>query len=98
MPKDHREEARFTIRLELSAEFDEAYEGDDDGYAWLEAWRARVRPRVVAAVFEALRTGGAFDAIPTSRGASPDDELAIDVRLRRPGPRAQEPRAREARS
>src|SRR5207244_8307824 len=78
----HREQARFEIRLDLSAEFDEDYEGDDDGNAWLERWRATVRPRLLAALFEALRSDPAFDAIPTSRGASPDDEVMVDVRFR----------------
>ena len=54
----HREEARFTIRIELSSEFDEDYEGDDDGYEWLERWNRSVRPRLVAAVFEAVRAVG----------------------------------------
>ena len=48
----HREEGRFVVRIELSAEFGEDYEGDDDGNAWLEAWRARVQPRLVRAAHE----------------------------------------------
>jgi hypothetical protein len=77
---NYREEERFTIRLELSAEFGDDYEGDDDGYAWLEAWKARVRPNLVCAVFDALRSDAGFDVLPTSRGASPDRELEITVR------------------
>jgi hypothetical protein len=83
--KVHREEGRFTIRLELSAEFDASYEGDDDGFAWLENWKNTVRPKVVRAVFDALRSegnGARYDAIPTSRGANPDDELEISIRWR----------------
>jgi hypothetical protein len=83
----HREEGAFTIRIELGAEFDESYEGDDDGYAWLRQWQEEVRPRLARAVFDALRDGGRFDAIPVSRGASPDQNLEIDVRLRLPRPR-----------
>lgn len=78
----HREEGTFTIRIDLSAEFDEEYEGDDDGYAWLEAWKAGVRPRVVKALFEALRSDPAFDAIPVSRGRAPDENVDVEVRLR----------------
>jgi hypothetical protein len=78
----HREEGRFTIRIDLSAEFDEAYEGDDDGLAWLRRWQDEVRPRVARAVFDALRADGRFDAVPTSRGASPDENLEIDVRFK----------------
>lgn len=80
----HREEGRFVIRLELSAEFDEDYEGDDDGYAWLARWRARVQSRVVRAVFDELRAEPGFDAVPASRGKSPDEETEIHVRLKPP--------------
>jgi hypothetical protein len=77
----HHEEAAFVVRLELSADFDEDYEGDDDGYAWLEAWRARVRPRLVRALFEQLRAESDFSAIAAPRGKNPDDELEISVRF-----------------
>jgi len=80
----HREEARFVVRIELSAEFNEGYEGDDDGYAWLEGWRARVQPRIAHAVFEQLRSEPGFTAVPTSRGGSPEEELEIAVRFERP--------------
>ncbi len=78
----HREEGRFVVRIELSAEFEDDYEGDEDGYAWLESWRARVQPRLVRAVFEQLRAEPGFVAIPASRGKNPEDEIEIDVRLK----------------
>lgn len=78
----HREQGGFVVRIELSADFDPDYEGDDDGYAWLEAWRQRVRPRLVRAVFEELRAEPGFLAIPVSRGQNPEDELEIAVRFR----------------
>ncbi len=77
----HREEGEFVVRIELSAVFDEDYTGDDDGYAWLEAWRARVRPRLVRAVFDQLRAEPGFVAVPVSRGKDPDEELEIAVRF-----------------
>lgn len=77
----HREEGRFVVRIELSAEFGEDYEGDDDGYAWLEAWRARVQPRLARAVFEQLRAEPGFTAVPASRGRNPEEELEVDVRF-----------------
>lgn len=78
----HREEGALTIRLELSAEFDESYEGDDDGYAWLERFRSDVQPKVVRALFEALRSERRFDVIPVSRGRSPDDNVDVEVRFK----------------
>jgi len=82
----HREEGRFTIRIELAADFDEDYEGDDDGYAWLERFRDVIRPRLARAVFDALRSDPDFTAVPTSRGASPDEHLEIDVRFTKHAP------------
>ena len=80
----HREEGRFVVRIELSAEFGEEYEGDDDGYAWLEAWRARVQPRIARAVFEQLRAEPGFSAVPASRGGNPGEELEVAVTFRVP--------------
>jgi hypothetical protein len=77
---NHREESRFTVRVELSADFADDYEGDDDGFAWLARWQATVRPRLLRAVFEALRSDGGFEAVPVSRGASPEREIEIEVR------------------
>ena len=78
----HREEGALTIRIELSAEFGEAYEGDDDGYAWLERFRGEVQPKVVRALFEALRQDKKFDVIPVSRGRSPDENVEVEVRFK----------------
>jgi hypothetical protein len=79
----HREQARFVVSIDLSAEFDEDYDGDDDGYVWLERWKASVRPQLVRAVFQTLRSDPAFDAIPVTRGKDPDAEIEIDVRFKR---------------
>jgi hypothetical protein len=79
----HREEGRFVVRIELSAEFGADYEGDDDGNAWLEAWRSRVQPRLVRAIFNELRSEPGFSALPVSRGRSPDEELEIAVSFAR---------------
>jgi hypothetical protein len=78
----HREEGTFVMRIELSAEFDESYEGDDDGYAWLEAWRARVQPKLLRALFEQLRAEPGYDAIPASRGKNPEEEAEVAVRFK----------------
>lgn len=79
----HREEGRFVVRIELSAEFGEDYEGDDDGNAWLEAWRTRVQPRLVRAVFAELRSEPGFSALPVTRGKNRDDEIEIAVTFAR---------------
>ena len=84
----HREEGRFVVRIELSAEFGADYEGDDDGYAWLADWRARIQPRLARAVLAELRTDRRFSAVPASRGKNPDEEIEVDVRF---DPRASAP-------
>lgn len=78
----YREDGSLTIRVHLSAEFGDEYEGDDDGYAWLERFRREVQPRLVRAVFEALRSDPSFEAIPVSRGRAPDENVEVEVRLR----------------
>jgi hypothetical protein len=82
----HREEGSFSVRIDLLAEFGEDYEGDDDGNAWLQQWRARVQPRLARAIFETLRSEPGFSAIPVSRGSSPEDALEIAVRFVPPHP------------
>ncbi len=78
----YREEGRFVISVDLAAEFGEGYTGDADGYAWLEAWKARVRPRLMTAVMGALRADPAFVSVPVSRGKDPDAEVEISVRFK----------------
>lgn len=78
----YREEGTFTIRLDLEANFGDDYEGDEDGYAWLEAWKASVRPALVRAVVHALRENGRFAVVPTSRGETPDREARFAVSFR----------------
>jgi hypothetical protein len=77
----YREEGRFVISVDLAAEFGDDYEGDADGYAWLEAWKANVRPRLLTAVMTALRADPAYVAVPVSRGKNPDSELEVSVRF-----------------
>ncbi len=86
----HREEGSFTVRIELSAEFGEAYEGDDDGNAWLQRWRARVQPRLARAVFDLLRAEPGFSAVASPRGRNPEEELEISVRFEPAAPSASE--------
>ncbi|HEY5145532.1 MAG TPA: hypothetical protein VII82_02130 [Polyangiaceae bacterium] len=77
----HREEGSFSVRVELSAEFGEEYDGDDDGNVWLERWRATVQPRLTRAIFEQLRSEPGFSAVPVSRGKNPEDALEIHVQF-----------------
>lgn len=83
----HREERRFVVEIHLSADFDEHYEGDDDGYAWANRWDEVVRPRVARAVFDALRSDAGWRVVAAPRGRNPGDVLEIAVeRLGSEGP------------
>ena len=75
----HREEKAFTITLNLSADFADDYSGDEDGFAWHERFLQGVRPALVAAVFEALRSQPRFHAVSAPRGRDPEVALDLDV-------------------
>jgi hypothetical protein len=78
----HREERDFSIIVHVRAEFDDAYEGDDDGYAWHERFEETVKPRLIRATLEALRSDPAFRAVIAPRGRDPERCLEIDVNFR----------------
>jgi hypothetical protein len=78
----HREEREFAIHLYLSAEFDEDYEGDDDGYAWFARFEQGLKPRLLNAVFEVLKNDPNFEAVAAPRGRDPDTAIEIGVRRR----------------
>ncbi len=76
----HREEQSFSIELQLVAEFDDDYEGDDDGYAWVESFERDLKPRLVRALFDALRADPRWTATAAPRGRDPSRALEIEVR------------------
>ena len=78
----HREELSFTIDIALVAEFDDAYEGDDDGFAWLERFDSSLKPRLVAAVQEALRSDPRFQLRAAPRGKDPERSLELELRFK----------------
>ncbi len=77
----HREEREFSIVLNVSAEFDEDYAGDDDGFAWHERFERELKPRLVAAVFDVLRADPAWQAVAAPTGRDP--ERAVEIAVRR---------------
>ena len=77
----HRETHTFTVRIELEASFDDDYEGDDDGGAWLRRFHDETRPQVVAAIMRVLAADRRVTVRPQSRGRSPEDEVEIGVTL-----------------
>jgi len=76
----HREERQFSIELSVSAEFPAEYEGDEDGFAWFEHFDQGLKPRLVAAVFDALRADPNWRAVAAPRGRDPERAVEISVR------------------
>jgi hypothetical protein len=77
----HREEALWTIRIEASAEFDESYDGDLDGFAWREAQFRELQNRATAAVLRALAGTPGWRVRTGNRGLAATVELLINVEL-----------------
>jgi hypothetical protein len=78
----HREERTFSIDIALVAEFEDAYEGDEDGFAWLEHFEASLKPRLTAAVQEALRSDPRFQLRVAPRGKDPERSLELELRFK----------------
>lgn len=75
----HREEREFSIVLHLAAEFGENYTGDEDGFAWHERFEQAIKPRLVNAVFEALRGDPTLHVVAAPRGRDPDLAVELEV-------------------
>jgi len=78
----HREERSYAIELSLVAEFDESYEGDEDGFAWFERFEAKLKPQLVAAVTTALRADPRFSLLAAPRGKDPERTLELELRFK----------------
>jgi hypothetical protein len=78
----HREERNFCIDLHLVAEFDDSYEGDEDGFAWFERFESQLKPRLVAAAMEALKSDPRFQVLAAPRGKDPDRNIELELRFK----------------
>ena len=78
---NHREEATWTIRIEASAEFDENYDGDLDGFAWREKQFRELQNRAVGAVLSALSGTAGWRVRTGYRGLAATDEVLVLVVL-----------------
>lgn len=78
----HREERSYSIDIHLVAEFDESYEGDEDGFAWAGRFEDVLKPRLLAAVREALRSDSRFSLLVAPRGKDPERALELELRFK----------------
>ncbi len=76
------EERDFTLRLDLRCAFEEGYDGELDGYAWLREFQDRIVPRVVDAAVRAIRAHPDWTVRPGNRGRAIEDEVTLVVERR----------------
>ena len=77
MPSEtYFEQRDFTLRIELRCAFPENYEGDDDGYAWVDGARPALA-EIVRAAAAILAQRGGFRVHPANRGRSADEEVTL---------------------
>lgn len=75
----HREERQYSIVLSIRAEFGDDYVGDEDGFEWFARFEQGVKPRLLHAVFEALRADPSLDVRSAPRGRDPDVGIDLEV-------------------
>jgi hypothetical protein len=73
------EERDFTLRLDLRCAFEDGYEGELDGYAWLREFQDRIAPRVVEAAVRVIRGHPGWAVRPANRGRALEDEVSLVV-------------------
>ena len=73
----YQEEKTFMLRFNLEVQFPDDYDGDEDHYAWIRAWEARIKPEMIRAVFESLRRAPHWTVHTRNRGMSPEDEIEV---------------------
>ncbi len=73
----YQEEKSFQLSFSLEASFPEDYEGQEDEYAWLQDWNARIKPELLKVIFDSLRRHPSWKAHIRNRGKSTHDEIEI---------------------
>ncbi len=77
----YREDTTWVIRIEAAAEFDEAYQGELDGFAWRELFQRQIQPRVIAAVLREIGAVPGWQVRTGNRGLPAQDEVLVHVEL-----------------
>ena len=80
----HKIEESFRLQFSLEVEIsDERLEDDDfEEDAWRAEWERDLKPRLVRAVFEALRESPEWTTHVRNRGISTEDEVEVVVARR----------------
>jgi hypothetical protein len=75
---EHVEEREFVLRLELRCSFPEDYDGDEDGYAWAEAFRP-IAAQIVGCAAAAVKARPGWRVRPGNRGRPADEEILLII-------------------
>lgn len=80
----HKIEESFRLRFSLEVEISEACLEDDDFEedAWRAEWERELKPRLVRAVFDALRESPGWTTHIRNRGIAADEEVEVVVARR----------------
>jgi hypothetical protein len=70
------EEREFTLRLELSCEFPDDYQGELDGYEWAREVPA-IASEILRAAVQAIGRHPGWRVHPRNRGVSSDREVTL---------------------
>jgi hypothetical protein len=77
----YREEATWSIRIEAGASFDDAYDGELDGYVWRETQFRDIQRRVLALVMRELAATPGWRVHAGNRGLAATDEVMLHLEL-----------------
>jgi hypothetical protein len=73
---EYVEEREFLLRLEVRCPFPPDYDGDEDGYAWVESFRP-IAAQVVQAAAAAVKAHPGWRVRFANRGRSTDEEVTL---------------------
>lgn len=75
---EYVEEREFVVRVELRCKFPDDYDGDDDGYAWVEEFRP-LAAQMAAAAAAVVRGRPGWRVRAGNRGRPIDEEVTLIV-------------------
>jgi hypothetical protein len=73
---DYVEEREFLLRLEVRCPFPPDYDGDEDGYAWVESFRP-IANQIVQAAAAAAKAHPGWRVRFGNRGRPTDEEVTL---------------------
>jgi len=75
---DYIEERTFVVRVEVRCTFPADYDGEEDGYAWVEEFRP-LAAEIAQAAATAVKRRPGWRVRPGNRGRPTDEEITLVV-------------------